>query len=184
MTLQQNRVRPITLLFEVGFRKYITEMITILRRCVARNIWVATLNVKITAWPCMKIVSGPYLCYLKSDFENISQKWSLYWDDVSRATFGLLPWRSRSQHDLPSKCVRPRTLLFKSYLQLVLTSSFSVSNTYSGSITRFRPALVYFALAFGLGHLFYFDEADRNRRSIVRDRTLEWILILKSYSFN
>jgi len=34
MTLQQNRVRPITLLFEVRFRNYFTEMITILRRCV------------------------------------------------------------------------------------------------------------------------------------------------------
>jgi len=59
MTLQQNRVRPITLLFEVGFRKYFTEMITILRRRVARNIWDATLKVKVTAWPCSKIVSDP-----------------------------------------------------------------------------------------------------------------------------
>jgi len=49
MTLQQNRVRPITSLFEVGFQKYFTELITILRRCVARNIWVATLKVKVTA---------------------------------------------------------------------------------------------------------------------------------------
>jgi len=31
MTLQQNRVQPITLLFKVGFRNYFTEMITILR---------------------------------------------------------------------------------------------------------------------------------------------------------
>ena len=31
MTLQQNRVRPISLLFKVGFRNYLTEMITILR---------------------------------------------------------------------------------------------------------------------------------------------------------
>jgi len=51
-TLQQNRVRPITLLLEVGFRNYFTEMITILRRHVAHNIWVATLKVKVTAWPC------------------------------------------------------------------------------------------------------------------------------------
>jgi len=58
-TLQQIRVRPKTLLFEVRFRKHFTEMITILRRCVARNIWVATLKVKVTAWPCSKIVSGP-----------------------------------------------------------------------------------------------------------------------------
>jgi len=31
MTLQQKRVRPFTLLFEVGFYNYLTEMITILR---------------------------------------------------------------------------------------------------------------------------------------------------------
>jgi len=31
MTLQQKRVWPITLLFEVGFYNYLTEMITILR---------------------------------------------------------------------------------------------------------------------------------------------------------
>jgi len=31
MTLQQNHVRPITLLFEVGFYNYFTEIITILR---------------------------------------------------------------------------------------------------------------------------------------------------------
>jgi len=31
MNLQQKRVRPITLLFEVGFYNYLTEMITILR---------------------------------------------------------------------------------------------------------------------------------------------------------
>jgi len=43
------RVRPITLLFEVGFQNYFTEMTTMLRRRVARNIWVATLKVKVTA---------------------------------------------------------------------------------------------------------------------------------------
>jgi len=48
-TLQQNRVRPITLLFEVGFQNYFTEMTTMLRRRVARKIWVATLKVKVTA---------------------------------------------------------------------------------------------------------------------------------------
>jgi len=54
MTLQQNRVRPITLLFEVGFQKYFTKMITLLWRRVACNIWVATLKVKVTAWPSAK----------------------------------------------------------------------------------------------------------------------------------
>ena len=38
MTLQQNCVRPITLLFEVRFRKYFTEMIAILKWRVARII--------------------------------------------------------------------------------------------------------------------------------------------------
>jgi len=78
-------------------------MITILTRRVARNIWVPTMKVKVTARPCSKIVSGQKLCYLKSDFENISKKWSPYWDDVSRTTFGLLPLRSRSQHELAAK---------------------------------------------------------------------------------
>jgi hypothetical protein len=45
MTLQQNRVRHITSLFEVGFYNYFTEMITTMRYCVASNIWVATLKV-------------------------------------------------------------------------------------------------------------------------------------------
>jgi len=57
MTLHQNSVRPITLLFEVGFWNYFTEMINILRRHVVRNIWVATLKVKVTAWPCIKVLS-------------------------------------------------------------------------------------------------------------------------------
>jgi len=49
MTLQQNRVWPITLSFEVEFYNFFTEMITILRRRVASNILVATLKVKVTA---------------------------------------------------------------------------------------------------------------------------------------
>jgi len=35
-------------------------MISILRRRVANNIWVATLKVKVTAWPCSNNVSGPW----------------------------------------------------------------------------------------------------------------------------
>jgi len=94
-------------------------MITILRRRVACNIWSATLKVKVTAWPCSKIVSGPQLCYLKSDFKTITQKWSPYWDDVSRATFGSLPWRSRSQHDLAAKsCPALNFVIWRQILQL------------------------------------------------------------------
>ena len=53
------RVRPITSLFEVGFQNYFTEMITMLRRCVMRNICVPTLKVNVTARHCSKIVSVP-----------------------------------------------------------------------------------------------------------------------------
>ena len=49
MTLEQKHVWPITSLLKVGLQNYFTEMITILRRRVARNIWVATLKVKVTA---------------------------------------------------------------------------------------------------------------------------------------
>jgi len=78
MTLQQYCVRLITLFVEVRFQNNFTEMITILRQPVACNFCSATLKVKVTAWPFSEIVSGPLLCYLKSYFEIISQKWSPY----------------------------------------------------------------------------------------------------------
>jgi len=40
LCISRIRVRPITSLFEVRFYNYFTEMITILRRRVARNIWL------------------------------------------------------------------------------------------------------------------------------------------------
>ena len=74
MTVQQNSFRHITLWFEVKFYNYFTRMITILRQRVACNIWVATVKAKVIAWPCIKIVSGPKLCYLKSDFTTTFDK--------------------------------------------------------------------------------------------------------------
>jgi len=85
----------------------------LLRRRVASKIWVATLKVKITAWPCSKIVSGPLPCYLKSDFTTIWQKWSPYWDDLSRTTFGLLPEGQGHSMTLRQNRVWPITLLFE-----------------------------------------------------------------------
>jgi len=49
---------------------------------------------------------------LKSDFKTISQNSSPYWDDVSQTTFGSLPWRSRSQHDLAAKSCPAHNFLF------------------------------------------------------------------------
>jgi len=69
--------------------------------------------------PCSKIVSDPLLCYLKSDFTTFSQKWSPYWDDVSRTTFGLIPWRSWSKHDLAAKfCLAHYFVIWSQILQL------------------------------------------------------------------
>jgi len=65
LTLQQNRVRPITLLFEVGVYNYLTEMITI------------------------------------------------YWDDLSRTTFGSLPEGQGHSMTLRQNRVWPKTLLFE-----------------------------------------------------------------------
>ena len=60
------------------------------------------------------------LLNLKSEFKVISQKWSPCQDDVSRALFGLLPWRSRSQHDLEAKSCPTNNFfiqsLFKNYI--------------------------------------------------------------------
>jgi len=91
-------------------------MNTILRRHVASKIWVATLKVMVTAWPCSKTVSALLLGYLKFDFTTISQKWTQYWDNVLRTTFGSLPWRSRSQHDLAAKSCQPYNLVIWSQI--------------------------------------------------------------------
>jgi hypothetical protein len=69
MTLKQNCVRPITSLFEVGFLNYFIEMITILGRCVAHNICVATLKVNVTAWLFSKSCPAHYLVILSRIFK-------------------------------------------------------------------------------------------------------------------
>jgi hypothetical protein len=105
-------------------------MITILRRRFARNNWVATLKVKVTPWPWTKIVSGPLLGYLKLDFTTISHKWLPYWDDVLRATFGSLPWRSRSQHDLEQKsCPAHNLVIWSRILKLFLRNVHHIETT-------------------------------------------------------
>jgi hypothetical protein len=126
MTLQQNCVRSITSLLEVRFYNYFTEMITILRRHVTRNIWVDTLKVKVKACICSKLVSRLYLCFLKSRFYNISQKWSLYWDKVPRITFGLF---FHFEHCLWH------------YNSDTTTGIPSCVQTYKGNITRFNRLL-------------------------------------------
>jgi len=56
----------------------------------------------------------------------------------------VLPWRPRSQHDLAAKSWLAQNFIIWSWIsQLLLTNYFSVSNTYSESITRFWPGLVF-----------------------------------------
>jgi len=94
------------------------------------NIWVTTLKVKVTAWPWSEIMSGPSLCYFKSDSKTTSQKWSPYWDNISRAIFGSLPLRSRSQHDLEAKlCPAHNFVLWGQILKLLHRNDHHIETT-------------------------------------------------------
>jgi len=119
-TLQPNRVQPITLLCEVGFYEYFTEMITIFRRCVTRKFgslpWRSRSQDDLAAKSCL----AHYFVFLKFYFKTIAQKWSPYWEAVPQATFGLLPWRSRSQHGLAAKtCLAHNFIIWIRILQII-----------------------------------------------------------------
>jgi len=118
----------ITLFFEVGFYKYFTEMITILRWLVAHNIWVAKGQGDLAAKSYL--AHNLLYCYLKSDFTTISQKLSTYLDDVSHATFWSLPWRSRSQHDLEAKsCQAHNFVIWSGILKLFHRNNHHIKTT-------------------------------------------------------
>jgi len=79
---------------------------------------------------CSKIVSGQWLCYLKSDFTTIWQKWSPYWDDVLPITFESLPWRSRLQHDLAAKsCLAHNFVIWSRILQIFHRNNYNIETT-------------------------------------------------------
>jgi len=166
MTLQQNLFWPKTLLFEVRFRKYFTEMITILRLRVARKLgslpWRSRSQHDLLAKSCQahnfviwsqilelfyiidhhidttcraqylgRYLEGqghsmtfqqnclrPITLLFEIDLKTISHEWSPYWDDVSIATFRLLPWRLRSQQDLTAKsCPAHNFVIWSQILQ-------------------------------------------------------------------
>ena len=67
--------------------------------------------------------------------------WTSLHINLNLYTFIVL--RPRSQHDLAAKlCLAQNFVIWSRILQLLLANYFSVSNTYSGSITRFWLALV------------------------------------------
>jgi len=45
----------------------------------------------------------PITLWIEVEIYNFSQEWSPYWDNLTHATFGLLPWRPRSRHDFAAK---------------------------------------------------------------------------------
>ena len=112
MTYQQNRVRPITSFLEVGFYNYFTEMITILRCRVVRNILIATLKVNVTAWPFSNIVSGHNVIW--NPILKLFHRNDHHIESPSREQH-LGRYLEGQGHSmiLQHKRVRPKTLLFK-----------------------------------------------------------------------
>jgi hypothetical protein len=125
MTLQQNCVRPITLLLEVWYNNYFTEMITILRQSVTCHILGASLRSRSQHDLAAK------LC-LAHNFVI----WSL-----------ILLLFHRNDHHIETMCCAQHlgcfyTLNFVCDITLTLQEIYlPVSKTYSGSITRFKRLL-------------------------------------------
>jgi len=102
---------------------------------------------------------------------------------VCHATLRLIPWRSRLLHDLAAKsCPAHHFIIWNRILQLFLTNYFSVSNTSSGSITRFDQLLFSIRLQYrrtaNTPHTYsYFLSADnvcvaQNNHSLEKPRNL------------
>ena len=144
-------------------------MITILRRNVACNIWAATLKVKVTAWAVSIIVSELFhindhhvetTCraqhlgrYLEGQGHSVTFQQNNFrpitlWFEVEYYNYftGIIT--------ILRQCVACN--IWSPILQLLLTNYFSVSNTYSGSITRFWPALVFLCCRLII-YAIYFD---------------------------
>jgi hypothetical protein len=128
MTLQQNRVRPITSLFEVGFYNYFTQMITNIRRRVALNIWVATLGSR-----------SQYDLAAKSCPANNFDIWSR-----------ILQLFHRNDHHIETTCRAQHLGCFYT-LNFVCDITLTLSKTNSGSITRFKRLFFFFSFFFGGG---------------------------------
>jgi len=114
MTLQQNRVRPITWLFEVWFYNYFTEIITILRRCVASNIlvpWWSRSQHDLAAKSCPAhnfVIWCPILKYFTEMITILRRR-------VASNNW-VVPWRSRSQHGFAAKACPAHKCVFWSWI--------------------------------------------------------------------
>jgi hypothetical protein len=121
-----------------------------------------------------------------SDFTTISQKWSPYWDDVSRTTLGRWPWRSRSQHHLEAKsCLAHNFVIWCRILQLFYRNDHHIktccmqhfgcylegqgySTTWQEN--RVRPI----TSLFEVGFYNYFTEMINKLRQCVTHKSVDW----------
>ena len=106
MTLHQNCVRPITSLFEVGFRKYFTEMIPILRWCVAAQHLGCYLEGQGHSMTFQQNCVRPITLLFEVRFYNYFTWMITILRRRVECKFRLLHWRSRSQQYLTAKSCR------------------------------------------------------------------------------
>jgi len=95
-------------------------MITILRRRVARNIWVTTFKVRVTTSPCSKIMFGLYNLVIWTQILKLFHRLMitiLRW--CVACNICVTTWRSMSQHDLAAKsCLAHNFVIWSRMLKL------------------------------------------------------------------
>jgi len=71
---------------------------------LSKRIFLFEPYVELSTYPVISTVY-PIICSWMNFLlpYRCLHKWSQYWDDGSRTTFGSIPWRSRSQHELAAK---------------------------------------------------------------------------------
>jgi hypothetical protein len=125
MILQWNRVQPITLLFGVGFLNYLTEMITILRRCVGSNIWVTPWrsrswhNLAANSCPAHKFVIWSWIFKLFHRNDH-------YIETCHAQHLGCYLEGQGHSMTLQQNCVRPITSLFAVLLYNYFTEMITI----------------------------------------------------------
>jgi len=127
--------------FKVG---HIVKLCCYAPRKISREHIVAALSVRQSVRPVL-------------------QKWPLCWDDVSRGTFGSLPWRSRSQHNLAAKsCPAHNFVIWSRVLKIFHRNDHPIETTchaqhlghylegqgHSMTFHSFRPITLWFVVNF------------------------------------
>jgi len=155
MTLQQNRVRSITSVFEVGFLNYFTEIITILRQRVMRKFeslpWRSRSQHDLAAKSC-----PVHNFVIWSRILKLFHRHNHHIETTCRVHhLGRYLKGQGHSMTLQHNGVRPKTSLFEVGFQNYCTEMIIIlrwrnflplSKTYSGSITRFDWLLFTFEI--------------------------------------